>query len=336
MTARRLPVIVAGALLVVGGCGADKGAADVAEPVFALDRDIASQIVDVSADRGVVMPAFDLRLLLQALLSDHATLSNEAMRRAIDGDRGVDSTLIALTDNTDQITLAIGVVYGPDGANAFDQLWTNHIEFFNSYARAIEAEDSAAAQDAIDALGHYEHDFSDFVDVASGGEAGLESVLRELHSHVTQLLSQADLWQRGDYEAAIAVADDAFRHMDAIAVMLSGAIAAQQAEAFPGDVDDPDRSSCVSARLDVASWIVASADVSTAERLGRDDYLAAAIAALEDAETKAVDRIEPAESQELRSALPAFDAAPDPTSVRAQLIADVLPIVTASACVPQS
>ncbi len=330
MTRRSTPLLLAAGLFAVGGCGAGD-ATTIGEPVFALDRDVAAQIADAPADRGAVMAAFDLRLLLQSLLTDHATLSNEAMRRAIDGG-AIDSTLAALTDNTDQLTLAMGIVYGPSGANAFDQLWTNHIEFFNTYARAIAAGDTQGAQEATDALDHYEHDFSDFVDVATVGELGFETVLHVLHSHVDQLLLQADLWDRADHEAAIEVADEAFRHMDTIAAALAGAIAAQQPAVFPGDVDDPGRAICSAARLDVAAWIVARADVSAARRLGPGGYLDAAVSALEVAETAGAAWLEPAERESLDVAFSDFEDDDDPTTVRSRVLGEVLPAVTSSSC----
>ncbi len=171
-----------------------------------------------------------------------------------------------LTPNTDELTITIGVVYGPDGAAAFDQLWTNHIEFFNDYAAARGASDDDAAAEATASLGHYESDFSSYIDTATSGEADFHDVLHMLHSHVAQLLEQADAWADGDYPLAMKLGVEAHQHMDAIANALATGIALQQPRVFTGDPAHPIAISCAAKQLDGSTLISLLGSLAEAER----------------------------------------------------------------------
>ena len=278
------PRQIFGALMIAGllaACGGDEEVLPP-DPVFALDRDVAVDIVPVDASRGAVLPAAELRVVLQGLLTDHVTLSNEAMRRAIDGG-DVAATLAALTDNTDGLTLAIGLVYGPDGARAFDQLWTNHIEFFNAYAVAVAAGDRDSMAAIREQLGHYEHDFSRFVEVATAETLDLATVLHVLHGHVEQLLGQAETWEQGRYDEAIQLASESVAHADEIAGALAGAFVVQSPEAFPVTDSTIDAGRCLEDLLLVRQFVNAAAEVVTAEVVGPEPYVFVATAALSEA-----------------------------------------------------
>ena len=253
-------------LLSLAGCSAG-GTVDDAGPVFALEREVTSDIQDVDPSRTDVLTAPALRSLLQHLLTEHSDLSVLAMRQAIDGE-DLAPTVEALTGNTDRLTLAIGTVYGREGAEAFDQLWTNHIEFFNDYAAALGGRDRGAAEEAVQALGHYEGDFSSFIDVATAGNADFNDVLHVLHSHVQHLLGQADAWADDDYALGFERALEANRHMDVIAAALASGISIQQPAAFPGSVNDEDAEVCARQQLETSLLVsarlageIASADV---------------------------------------------------------------------------
>lgn len=275
----RFAALVAGVALLAGACGTDSPEAD-APPVFALERQVADEIVPVDPNRTDVMAAPVLRSLLQSLLTEHSDLSIVTMRQTVDGAHEA-QTRAALTDNTDRLALAIGVVYGPDGASAFDQLWTNHIQFFDDYASAVGRGDRVAADEAVGALSHYENDFSSLVDVATSGAADFHDVLHVLHSHVDQLLTQADAWAAGDHAEAYRLAGVAHRHMDDIAVALATGIAVQQPEAFPGPVGDEAATVCARAQLDDSQLLAARVDVAAAAFGDSDEARAAAERALD-------------------------------------------------------
>jgi hypothetical protein len=263
----------------LAACGGDD-ALDDAGPVFALDRAVTTDIEPVDATRTDVLAAPALRLVLQDLLTEHSDLSVRAMRLASDG-TPLEAILAELTDNTDDLTRAIGLVYGPEGAEAFDQLWTNHIEFFNDYAAAAGAGDEAAAAEIQVKLDHYENDFSSYVDTATSGEADFHDVLHVLHGHVGQLLDQSDAWADGDAAEAYALGRVAHDHMDVIALALATGIARQQPDAFPGDPASPVATACARAQLFGSALVSARRDVADATVAADAEALAAAAAALD-------------------------------------------------------
>jgi hypothetical protein len=258
-----------------GGTVADSG------PVFALDRAVTTDIEPVDPARTDVVPASTLRLVLQDLLTEHSDLSVRAMRLASDA-APLEAILVELTANTDDLTRAIGLVYGPEGAEAFDQLWTNHIEFFNDYAAAVGAGDVDAAAEVQVKLDHYENDFSSYVDTATSGEADFHDVLHVLHGHVGQLLDQVEAWASGDAAEAYALARVAHDHMDVIASALATGIARQQPDAFPGDPASSSAAACAEAQLLGSALVSAHRDVADATASGDAvDAAGVALAAVE-------------------------------------------------------
>ncbi|MFN3216160.1 MAG: hypothetical protein ACE367_06665 [Acidimicrobiales bacterium] len=266
----------------VAGCGGGGTVADNG-PVFALDRAVTTDIEPVDPARTDVVPAPTLRLVLQDLLTEHSDLSVRAMRLASDA-APLAATLAELTANTDDLTRAIGLVYGPEGAEAFDQLWTNHIEFFNDYAAAIGAGDADAAAEVQVKLDHYENDFSSYVDTATSGEADFHDVLHVLHGHIGQLLDQLDAWASGDAAEAYALGRVAHDHMDVIALALATGISRQQPDAFPGDPASVSAAACAEAQLLGSALVSAHRDVADATASGDAaavDAAGAALAAIE-------------------------------------------------------
>lgn len=272
-TIRTVLVAIVASLLAVS-CGDAEGAAPDGR-VFELDREPPEGIALVDPDRTDVLPAPVLRSLLQDLLTEHSDVSIEAMRIAADGGDVAD-VVARLTANTDRLTAAIGVVYGPMGAQAFDELWTSHIEFFYDYAAARAVGDAEAIERVKGELGHYEEDFSSFVDVATSGEADFHAVLHVLHSHVDQLLEQADAWVAGEYERAFSLSTEAHRHMDVIAGALATGISVQQSAAFPGEIDTAEATACAALQLDASLLLGALADLDRAIAVGDVDREAAA------------------------------------------------------------
>lgn len=268
-------------VVALAACGGDDAFED-AGPVFALDRAVTTDIEPVDPARTDVVPAPALRLVLQDLLTEHSDLSVRAMRLASDG-APLEATLAELTANTDDLTRAIGLVYGPEGAEAFDQLWTNHIEFFNDYAAAVGAGDEAAAAEIGVKLDHYENDFSSYVDTATSGEADFHDVLHVLHGHVGQLLEQVDAWSDDDAAEAYALGRVAHDHMDVIALALATGIARQQPDAFPGDPGSASSAACAEAQLLGSALVSAHRDAADASASGDAAAVdaAAALAAIE-------------------------------------------------------
>ncbi|HEY5886248.1 MAG TPA: hypothetical protein VIT24_00915 [Acidimicrobiales bacterium] len=273
---RRAALVPLGLAVVSGllatSCGSEApAAAEAPEPVFPLDRDVTDSIEVPDPDRTDVAHAPDLRILLQTLLAEHSELAIQTMRSIIDETADLDALREAITVNTDALTEAIGLVYGPSGARAFDQLWTQHIEFFAAYASALGHGDDDAATEAREQLEDFALAFSSFCSTATGGQAPEEAVRALVHDHVGVLLGQADQWAAADWAAAYASQDEAHGHAAVIAETLAGAISAQQPEAFPGDPASDLIEALAGRRTLVTAYAMGQMALAKAEILGIGD-----------------------------------------------------------------
>ena len=219
----------------LAGCSTtstEKGATAANPKTFAAKSDPRDYVSSVDPTRGKVMSDVELRHLLDRLLSEHSALAVQMMRSIVD--RSPDETAItnALLENTDDLTGAIGIVYGPDGAFAFDQLWKQHIQFFANYAAATDGRSRAKA---LADLHDYQMDFSSFTTTATGGRLPLKAVVSLLHTHVAQLVAQLDSYRAGNLTEAVTHQHEACVHMYEISAGLAGAIADQQPIVFPAD-----------------------------------------------------------------------------------------------------
>lgn len=261
---KRLGRAVLIALLAAASCGGDESTVQGAAPVFALDRNVTAEIAPVDPNRAGVLPATDLQLTLQELLTEHVAVIAVAMRAALVEGPDLAAALDAITTNTDALTQAIGLAYGPAGARAFDQLWTNHIEFFVRYARAVGTGDDEGAAAALGQLGDYALDFSSFCDLATGGGAPAAAVAELLHGHVDQLIAQLDAWAAGDAGNSAALVWTAQQHTATIAAALATAISTQQPLAFPPPEDEAAAAKRIELQLAVTAYVDTAATLAAA------------------------------------------------------------------------
>lgn len=70
--------------------------------------------------------AAELRTSLGHLLSEHAYLAVEAMRRGAEGSADFEAAAGALNANTEDLSAAITSVYGEEAGAQFNEIWTNH------------------------------------------------------------------------------------------------------------------------------------------------------------------------------------------------------------------
>ena len=184
-------------------------------------------------------PAADLRVTLNRLLAEHASLAMEAMRQGVDTgdleDSEFQAAAGALAGNTDDLTAAIESVYGADAAEAFRTQWEAHIGFFVDYTVGVATDDDATKQAALDELAGYRADFAAFLDSATGGGLPADAAAEALQMHVDQLVAQIDAYAADDLAGAYAAAREAYAHMGMTADALAQAIIQQDPDTFSGN-----------------------------------------------------------------------------------------------------
>jgi hypothetical protein len=231
-------VVLLGAV-VASACGSGVEQRTEIPQVYDLDHDPAADITSVSADRRDVLPAADLRLALEGLFVSHGITLVQAMQAAERGDGSAEAWIDELVSNTDDITGAVGLVYGPVGADAFHQQWAQHTQFLVDYADALRRGSSDDADTARGQLASYAADSGSLLSTALAGALSAEDAETVLTVHVDAMIDQIERYHEGEVVAAadVALADNA--HLVGVAGVLSSAFAAQQPVAFPGAADDP-------------------------------------------------------------------------------------------------
>ena len=180
-----------------------------------------------------VMTAGDLRVALNQLLAEHATLAASATGAALRG-RKVEFAAAAgaLDNNSIDIANAMGLAYGPAAGEAFLPLWRKHIGFFVDYTVG-KAKGSKKMQDkaVADLLG-YAEDFGAFLNSASPA-LPKDAVAGLVKSHILSLKDVVDAQAAKDPKLAYQKIREAAHHMQMVADPLAATLAAQFPEKFP-------------------------------------------------------------------------------------------------------
>ncbi|WP_119391561.1 hypothetical protein [Taklimakanibacter lacteus] len=178
------------------------------------------------------MAAANLRVALNQLLGEHATLAAAATQAALRGRKSeFDAAAGALDKNSQDLAGAIGSVYGKDAGDAFLPLWRKHIGFFVDYTLAKAAGSKKKQDKAVQDLLQYADDFGAFLNSATPA-LPKEAVAELVKTHIVSLKEVVDAQASRDYKLAFEKIRAASHHMQMIADPLADAIAAQFPDKF--------------------------------------------------------------------------------------------------------
>jgi hypothetical protein len=178
------------------------------------------------------MAAANLRVALNQLLSEHATLAAAATQAALRGRKSeFDAAAGALDKNSQDLAGAIGSVYGQDAGDALLPLWRKHIGFFVDYTLAKAAGSKKKQDKAVQDLLQYANDFGAFLNSATPS-LPKEAVAELVKTHIVSLKEVVDAQAARDYTLAFEKVRAASHHMQMIADPLADAIAAQFPDKF--------------------------------------------------------------------------------------------------------
>ncbi|MCB1002308.1 MAG: hypothetical protein R2713_08745 [Ilumatobacteraceae bacterium] len=241
----------------IAGCGGGDGSSRVALPnVFDLAHDATAGIAPRDPAATDILPADVLRNRLEKEFTWHGVTLTETMRAAHEGSPAVDAWVAALTANTDDITGAVGVVYGRDGAFAFNQQWAQHTQFLVDYAVALANGDDEGLAQAEEHLRIYAADSGSFFATATGDALPADAVQQLLDTHVDHMLAMIQAVHRGDLDAALAAAIEDNSYLSDIARSLASAIAGQSSGAFPGAIETPEAFVCSIITVETGNYLL--------------------------------------------------------------------------------
>jgi hypothetical protein len=177
-------------------------------------------------------PAADLRVALNQLLSEHATLAAAATQAALRGRKmEFAAAAEALDANSIDIANAIGSVYGTEAGEAFLPLWRKHIGMFVDYTMGKAAGSKKKQDKAVADLLQYAEDFAAFLNSATPS-LPKEAVAELVKMHIVSLKEVVDAQAARDYKLAFEKLRAASHHMQMVADPLADAISAQFPDKF--------------------------------------------------------------------------------------------------------
>ena len=195
---------------------------------------ITDQFPDKFENTMAVTPAADLRASLEQVFTEHAGLAVMAMQNGVDGDPDFDASAAALLANADDLSAAVGSVYGEEGGEAFDAIWKSHIGYFVDYVTATANDDQAGKDQAMKELEGYVVEQAAFLESATEGGLPAADLEAGLTEHVTQLIAAFDQYVAGDFEGSYASLRESYAHMLMPGSGLAQVIINQFPEKFSG------------------------------------------------------------------------------------------------------
>jgi hypothetical protein len=171
--------------------------------------------------------AADLLATLHAGLREHVYLASAATNGALGGRADeFAAASSALDANSNDLTAAIGSVYGSEAGKAFDPLWKKHIGFLVDYTNAVAGKQQTKADEAIGKLLAYAEDFGAFISSASP-KLTKDAVAELVKTHILTLKDVIDAQAAKNFSKAYGTERTAADHMTMIATGLATTIVAQ-------------------------------------------------------------------------------------------------------------
>lgn len=195
------------------------------------DDNKASTAATQSTDPKIDTAAANLRVLLNNLEQEHVNLAAAATRAGFDGDASFAAAAGQLGKNTDAIAGAVGSVYGDEAGAQFKTIWESHIGFFVDYTVAAKKGDQKGMQQAVDNLGGYVEEISNFLSSANEN-LPKEAVKMLVGEHVSLLKAAVDNHGAGKHAESYAKEHEAVEQIHGIADAIAGAIVKQKPASF--------------------------------------------------------------------------------------------------------
>ncbi len=193
----------------------------------------AAQIVNAeSAAPSAATPGVELRAGLDYLLSEHFTLAVVAMTKSYEGAADATAAKAALDRNAKDMLPAISSLYGQEGANEFDRIFTAHNGYTEDYVQGVKWNNENMKTEARKDLEAFADEFGTFLGTATAGKLPALTAKSVVRTHEMQVLDVFDAYAKGDYKTAYSEFREGLGYMFSVSDALAGAITAQLPEKF--------------------------------------------------------------------------------------------------------
>jgi hypothetical protein len=178
-------------------------------------------------------PLTRLQSALGELLGEHMQLVVDAMGAALRGGPEFRADAAQVNADTEQLSSAFGVLFGPQSGAQFASVWGDHIDALISYSGAVAAKDQDGKAKAIAKYHAFERHLSTYLSTSTDGRLKAPAVAVILRMHDSELVQQLDAYARGDYVTEHRVIYEGYQHMFMVAQVLSAAVGPTIAARLP-------------------------------------------------------------------------------------------------------
>jgi hypothetical protein len=200
---------------------------------FGIGQALATTLLPPDKSAPLSQPSWRLRSELDRLLGEHIALAVAALRAGATESPDFPAAAASLDQNTDQLTAAMGALFGPAAGQQFMQLWADHIDALVGYTSAVAGNDGAGRQAALDKLRGFEGKLAAFLDTATGSRIPSAELASAFLHHDQMLTEQVDAMANKDYAKAHELAYNAYQDMFGLAKQLSVAFGDTVAAQLP-------------------------------------------------------------------------------------------------------
>ncbi|NBC71253.1 copper amine oxidase N-terminal domain-containing protein [Paenibacillus sacheonensis] len=214
-------------------------------------------------------PAVELRATFDYLLSEHFALAVDAMIKKYDHSFDAAAAQTALEKNAKDMVPAIASIYGDAGAQAFDKIFSGHLNYTKDYVAAVETNNAAEKADVAAEIEEFAVNLGSFLGKATGGKLPAATAQSVLRTHEAQVKEVFDDYVAGDYGDALTTYREGLGFMFKISGALSGAIVSQMPDKFMGTRSDTPAGDLRSALNNLAAEHYALAAFSMQKGFGK-------------------------------------------------------------------
>jgi hypothetical protein len=200
---------------------------------FAVGQTLAMALLPPDQAAQLDQPSERLRSELDRLLGGHIALAVATLRAGAMESPDFTASAAVLDKNTDDLTAAMGTLFGAAAGQQFMTLWADHIDALVGYTSAVASHDAAGRQAALDKLRGLESQLAAFLGTAIGNRMASADLAAAFLRHDELLTRQVDAAANKDYVQAHNLAYDAYQHMFALAKQLSAAFGETVAARLP-------------------------------------------------------------------------------------------------------
>lgn len=176
-------------------------------------------------------PSAELRVTLNALLSEHVDLSLAVLRNTYEGSADFEASQAVLDKNTVELAATIGSVYGTEAEAQFLDLWREHIGFFANHTIGLKNNDQVKSNQAKQDLRGYADDISTFFSTAIPTVQKAD-VMAGAQIHADLLIASMEAYDAVDYRGAYKKQREAHSQVEGLVNLLSAGIVSQFPEKF--------------------------------------------------------------------------------------------------------